>query len=73
LKLIEKLGLHFGIMLLPYSWFILGRSQGIKLINLASLIQDWNFAATIYRNNGGVMLFAKAVMPAILNIACPSK
>jgi hypothetical protein len=63
----------------PYKLYVndltdLSRSQGIKMMNLAELIPDQDFDThMIHRNTDGDMLFAKAVMPAILDIACPSK
>jgi hypothetical protein len=51
----------------------LSRTQGIKMMNLAELIPDQDFTTgMVHRNYDGDMLFANAVMPAILNIACPS-
>ena len=52
----------------------LSRTKGIKMMNLAELIPDQDFTTSrIHRNNDGDMLFARAVMPAILDIACTSK
>ena len=52
----------------------LSSTQGIKMMNLAELIPDQDFTThMIHRNNDGDMLFANAVIPAILNIACASK
>jgi hypothetical protein len=52
----------------------LSRTQEIKMMDLAELIPEQDFTTSrIHRNNAGDMLFVKAVMPAILNIACASK
>jgi hypothetical protein len=52
----------------------LSGTERIRMMNLAELIPDQDFTTfMIHRNNDGDMLFTRALMPAILDIACASK